>query len=139
MKIADLQVIPFRVARRPRRHGKLLPETSVIQTLTRIVTDEGAEGYYFGGRGHGDQDGMSADQRAVLEGRIKSLVVGQDPFDRERFWHWMWVANIEENLLSVLDMTLWDLQARAFGVPVCKLLGGCRDRVKAYAKQIRQT
>ena len=133
MKIVDLQVVPFRVPRRPFRNGELLPETTVIQTLTKIITDEGAEGYYLGGRGHGDQDGMSSDQRAAMEGRIKSLVVGQDPFDREKFWHWMWVANIEENLLSALDMALWDLQARAFGVPVHKLLGGCRDKVKAYA------
>jgi L-alanine-DL-glutamate epimerase-like enolase superfamily enzyme len=133
MKIVDLKVIPFRVTRRPLRNGKRLPETTAIQTLTRIITDEGAEGYYFGGRGHGDQDGMSRDQRAAMEGRIKSLVLGQNPFDRERFWHWMWVANVEESLLSVLDMALWDLQARAFGVPVHKLLGGCRDRVKAYA------
>ena len=133
MKIVDVQVIPFRVPRRPFRNGEFLPETIVTQTLIKIITDEGAEGYYFGGRGHGDQDGMSSDQRAAMEGGIKSRVVGQDPFDREKFWHWMWVSNIEENLLSVLDMALWDLQARAFGVPVHKLLGGCRDRVKAYA------
>ena len=133
MKITDLQVIPFRVSRRPYRNGELLPETTVVQTLTRVVTDEGAEGYYLGGRGHGDQDGLTAEERQVLEGRIRSLILGQDPFDRERFWHWMWVANLPENLLSVLDMALWDLQARAFGIPVYKLLGGCRDRVKAYA------
>jgi L-alanine-DL-glutamate epimerase-like enolase superfamily enzyme len=133
MKIVDLQVIPFRVPRRGFRNGELLPEQTVVQTLTKIVTDEGAEGYYLGGHGHGDQDGLPADQRAALEGRIKSLLVGQDPFDRERFWHWMWVANLEENLLSVVDMALWDLQARVFGVPLYKLLGGCRDKVKAYA------
>jgi L-alanine-DL-glutamate epimerase-like enolase superfamily enzyme len=68
-----------------------------------------------------------------MTGRLKNLVLGHDPFDREKFWHWMWVANIEENLISVLDMVLWDLQARTFGVPVHKLLGGCRERVKAYA------
>jgi L-alanine-DL-glutamate epimerase-like enolase superfamily enzyme len=45
----------------------------------------------------------------------------------------MWVANLPENVLSVLEMALWDLQGRAFGVPVHKLLGGCRERVKAYA------
>ena len=133
MKIIDLQVIPFRVTRKPFRNRKSLPQTTVTQTLTKIVTDEGAEGYYFGGRGHGDQDGLSRDQTAAMEHRIKSLVMGHDPFDREKFWHWMWVANIEENLISVLDMVLWDLQARAFGVPVHKLLGGCRDKVKAYA------
>ena len=133
MKIVDVQVIPFRVPRTPFRNGKLQPETTVVQTLTKIITDEGAEGYYFGGRGHGDQDGLSHDQRMGMAGRLKSMVMGQDPFDREKFWHWMWVANVEEGLISALDMALWDLQARAFGVPVHKLLGGCRDKVKAYA------
>src|SRR5262249_53939050 len=133
MKITDLQVIPFRVPRRAFRNGGMLPETSVVQTLTRVGTDEGVEGYYLGGHGHGDQDGLTSHEREIMEGRIRSLVVGQDPFDRERFWHWMWGANLPENLLSVLDLALWDLQARAFGVPVYKLLGGCRDRVKAYA------
>ena len=133
MKIVDLQVIAFRVRRCGFRNGELLPDAESVQTLTKVLTDEGVEGYCLGGRGHGDRDGLLADQRAVLEGRIKSLIVGQDPFDRERFWHWLWVANIDENLISVLDMALWDLQGRAFGVPVYKLLGGCRDRVKAYA------
>ncbi|MDP3062886.1 MAG: enolase C-terminal domain-like protein [Chloroflexota bacterium] len=134
MKIVDLQVIPFWVPRKTFRNGHVLPEERVVQTVTKVVTDEGAEGYYFGGSGHGDQDGMSAEQRALLEGRLKSLVLGQDPFDREKFWHWMWAANLlPENLMSVLDMALWDLQGRVFGVPVHKLLGGCRDKVKAYA------
>jgi L-alanine-DL-glutamate epimerase-like enolase superfamily enzyme len=133
MKISDLQVIPFRVKRRPYHRGELLPEIEVVQTLTKIMTDDGAEGYYFGGHGHGDQDGLPADQRAILEGRLKNLLLGQDPFDREKFWHWLWVANLEENLLSIIDMALWDLQARAFSVPLYKLLGGCRDKVKAYA------
>ena len=133
MKIADLQVIPFRIPKRPYSNGQFLPETTTIQTLTKVVTDDGAEGYYFGGQGHGDHDGMTRDQRSAMTGRLKNLVLGHDPFDREKFWHWMWVANIEESLISVLDMVLWDLQARTFGVPVHKLLGGCRERVKAYA------
>ena len=133
MKITDLEVIPFRVPRTPFRNGTFLPPTTVVQTLTRIATDEGAEGYYLGGHGHGDQDGLLPDERAALKGRFRSMLLGQDPFDREKFWHWMWVANLPENLISVVDMALWDLQARAFGVPVHKLLGGCRSKVKAYA------
>ena len=35
--------------------------------------------------------------------------------------------------LNAIDMVLWDLQARLFGVPIHKLLGECRDKVKAYA------
>ena len=73
MKIVDLQVIPFRVRRRSFYCGELMPEEEITQTLTKIVTDDGAEGYYLGGHGHGDQDGLHADEREVLEGRIKSL------------------------------------------------------------------
>jgi L-alanine-DL-glutamate epimerase-like enolase superfamily enzyme len=133
MKIVDLQIIPFRVRRDGFHNGEIDRDVEAVQTLTKIVTDEGAEGWYLGGAGHGDQDGLTAGQRATLEGRIRNLVQGQDPFDREKFWHWLWVANVEENLISVLDMALWDLQARLFGLPLYKLLGGCRDKVKAYA------
>jgi L-alanine-DL-glutamate epimerase-like enolase superfamily enzyme len=133
VKIVDVQIIPFQVPRKVFRNRHLFPEGTVTQTLCKIVTDEGAEGYYFGGSGHGDQDGLRPDERRAMVGRAKSLLVGQDPFDREKFWHWMWVSKTPENILSTIDMALWDLQARAFGVPVHKLLGGCRTKVKAYA------
>ena len=134
MNIVDIKVIPFMVPRRPFHNGKLLDETKVRQTLTKVITDEGLEGYYFGGAGHGDMDGISPEQAFTIEGRLKNLVIGQDPFDREKIWHWMWTAHrIPENLMSILDLALWDLQARAFDIPLYKLLGGCRDRVKAYA------
>ncbi len=133
MIIADLEVIPFRVPRRDFRHGVLGPERFVVQTLTRIATDTGVEGHYLGGHGHGDQDGLTSDERAMLCGRIRSLVLGCDPYDREQFWHWLWVANIPENILSVLDLALWDLQGKATGLPVHKLLGGCRTRARAYS------
>jgi L-alanine-DL-glutamate epimerase-like enolase superfamily enzyme len=133
MKITGVEVIPFAVPRRAFQNGDVQPERTIVQTVTRITTDEGADGLYLGGHGHGDQDGLTAEERAAVSGVVGSLLVGQDPFDRERFWQWMWVSNLHENILSVIDMALWDLQARAYGVPVYKLLGGCRDRVKAYA------
>jgi L-alanine-DL-glutamate epimerase-like enolase superfamily enzyme len=48
-------------------------------------------------------------------------------------WKWLWVANIPEHVASAVDNALWDLAGRAVGQPVYKLLGGARDRVKAYA------
>ena len=133
MKIVDVEVIAFRAPRHLYRNGEVLPPAEGVQTLTRIVTDGGAEGYYLGGHGHGDADGLPPEDRAAVQRLVRSLLVGQDPFDRERFWQWLWVANTKENVLSVVDMALWDLQGRAFGAPVHKLLGGCRERVKAYA------
>ncbi len=126
-------MVRFEVPREVFRDGRVVQDGRAIQTLTKIMTDEGAEGYYLGGYGHGDRDGLPRDQCAWLLSKARAMLIGEDPFDREQFWHWMWVSKTPENLLSVIDMALWDLQARWFGVPVHKLLGGCRERVKAYA------
>ena len=107
--ISDVQVIPFTVRRRGFHNAELQPPADTLQTVTRVVTDQGAEGYYFGGAGHGDQSGLTAADRQLLTGRIRDLVVGHDPFDREKFWRWLWVANLPEHLISVLDNALWDL------------------------------
>jgi L-alanine-DL-glutamate epimerase-like enolase superfamily enzyme len=40
---------------------------------------------------------------------------------------------LNEHQASVVDCALWDLFGRAVNLPVHKILGGCRDRVKAYA------
>jgi L-alanine-DL-glutamate epimerase-like enolase superfamily enzyme len=133
VKIVDIQIQPFRIQVDRYQNGESRPRTDVVQTLTRIVTDEGAEGYYFGGQGHGDQDGLAPATRAYIANRIKPMLVGEDPFDREKFWQWLYASKTPENVMSVVDLALWDLAGRVAGLPVSKLLGGCRDRVKAYA------
>ena len=60
MKIVDLQVIPCRVPRIPFNAGKLLPETTVTQTLTKVITDEGAEGYPSA-NGGAEEEGANED------------------------------------------------------------------------------
>ncbi len=133
MKITDITVTPFRTWVDRYANGEPLPKTEIIQTLTTIETDDGAVGHYLGGHGHGDQDGLIPEERAYLLTRIKDLLIGQNPFDRERFWQHMWAAKTPENIMGVVDMALWDLAGNAAGMPVYHLLGGCRDKVKAYA------
>ena len=133
MKIVDVQVLPFRTYADRFHRGEPLPRSELVQTLTRIVTDESVEGYYLGGGTHGDGEGLKPDDRELLLGRVRSLLVGQDPFDRELIWKWMWVANLPEHIASVVDLALWDLAGRALQLPVYKVLGAARDRVKAYA------
>ncbi len=133
MKITDIQIVPFRIQVDRYQNGEVHPRADVVQTLTRIVTDTGAEGYYFGGQGHGDQDGLAPATRAYIENQIKPVLVGQDPFDREKFWQWLYAAKTPENVMGVVDLALWDLVGRVAGLPVYKLLGGCREKVKAYA------
>ncbi|HWE61343.1 MAG TPA: enolase C-terminal domain-like protein [Chloroflexota bacterium] len=133
MKIVDVTVIPFKVQVNRYENGKALPGLQATQTLARIVTDEGAEGFCFGGHGHGEQDGLLPDAQASIVHRIKPMLIGQDPFDREKLWQWMWAAKTPENVMSVVDIALWDLLGRVTGLPVHKLLGGCREKVLAYA------
>jgi L-alanine-DL-glutamate epimerase-like enolase superfamily enzyme len=132
MKIVDVEILPFRIQVDRYQNGVSLPRRDVVQTLTKIVTDSGVEGCYLGGQGHGDQDGLTPATRAFIQERIKPMIVGQDPLDREKLWQWLYAAKTPENVMSVVDMALWDLAGRVAGLPVCKLLGGCRDRVKAY-------
>lgn len=133
MKITDITVTPFKIYVDRYGNGTPYPKTEIIQTLTEITTDEGVVGRYFGGHGHGDQDGLTQQDRDYIETRIKPLLVGQDPYDREKFWQWLWASKTPENLIGVIDMALWDLAGNAAGLPVYKLMGGCRDKVIAYA------
>jgi len=75
----------------------------------------------------------------VLYGRrttaliLGPVLAGHDPFDRQEIWRQLWAAKLPENVCSVIDLALWDLAGRVTGLPVYKLLGAARDRVKAYA------
>ncbi|HEV7274683.1 MAG TPA: enolase C-terminal domain-like protein [Devosiaceae bacterium] len=135
MKISDISIKTFRTHadRWDVGHAQPLPNTELMQTVLTIHTDDGASGHYFGGGSHGDNEGLNVVDQQMILWRLKDLLVGQDPLDREMIWKWLWVANIPENVASVIDNALWDLAGRAFKTPVYKLMGGARDKVKAYA------
>lgn len=135
MKITDIKITTFRTHADRWDVGYARPAkgAELMQTVLCIETDAGVSGYYFGGGSHGDLEGLSSvDQRLILA-KIRPLLVGQDPFDRELIWKWLWIANYPEHIASVVDLALWDLAGRAADLPVYKLLGGARDTVKAYA------
>jgi L-alanine-DL-glutamate epimerase-like enolase superfamily enzyme len=135
MKITDITIKSFRTYadRFDIGHAVPVPRAELLQTVTVIDTDVGVQGFYFGGGQHGDADGLSLSDQQVITGRIRSLLIGQDPLDREMVWKWLWVANLPENVASVVDNALWDLAGRWFNAPVYKLMGGARDKVRAYA------
>jgi L-alanine-DL-glutamate epimerase-like enolase superfamily enzyme len=135
VKITDLKIKTFRTHadRWDVGHARPLPKAELMQTVLMIETDEGVTGHYFGGGAHGDAEGLNVVDQQLIRGRIRSLLVGQDPLDREMIWKWLWVANFPENVASVIDNALWDLAGQAFKTPVYKLMGGAREKVKAYA------
>ncbi len=75
---------------------------------------------------------------------LRHALIGEDPLERERLWQKMLRAlayygrqGAGMHMLSGVDIALWDIAGKAFGQPVCKLLGArYRDRVKAYASTL---
>ncbi len=79
----------------------------------------------------------------VFEG-LKSLAVGEDPFEVERLWDKIYRGTIYYGrrgaaiqVLSGFDIACHDIMGKAIGRPLHKLLGGAyRDRVRAYASTL---
>jgi L-rhamnonate dehydratase len=79
----------------------------------------------------------------VFEG-LKSLVIGEDPFEIERLWDKVYRGSIYYGrrgvaiqVLSGFDLACHDIMGKAVGRPLHKLLGGARrDHVRAYASTL---
>src|SRR3954447_3270238 len=113
---------------KPITNGKKT-STNVDYALVKIETDQGMTGI---GLGHGGEV-----ERALVA-KFAELLVGEDPVDVERLWHKMWVPKLvgrrglSTRAISAIDIGLWDIRAKAAGMPLWKMLGGYRDRVPTY-------
>ena len=130
-RITDLQVhlVPLELKTQYRQD---VPPLRWDCVFVRLFTDEGVEGmsqpHYLGG-------GRSLAETYVQF--IKPLVLGEDPQFPERIWRKVWAAD-RIGFMSMLaqgglDVAVWDVAAKLAGLPLYKMLGGYRERVRAYA------
>ncbi|MGE5551865.1 MAG: galactonate dehydratase [Bacteroidota bacterium] len=69
---------------------------------------------------------------------FKRYLIGQDPLRIEHHWQYMYRAfhfrgAAIMGAISAIDIALWDIAGKHFGVPCYQLLGGkCRDRARVY-------
>ena len=69
---------------------------------------------------------------------FKRYLIGQDPLRIEHHWQYMyrWLhfrGAAIMGAISAIDIALWDIAGKHFGVPCYQLLGGkCRDKARAY-------
>src|SRR5262249_31764494 len=62
-------------------------------------------------------------------------LIGAHPGEREALWHQLYSLTLPylSQTHSLIDVALWDLAAKAAGLPLYQLLGGARDRILSYA------
>lgn len=103
--------------------------------ITTVRTRDGTEGVGFS-LGY-EAAHLIAD---VVEELLAPIVMGQDPRDTTRLWRDLFDGTVQVGrrglvlrAISSLDIALWDLAAKAAGVPLYKYLGAARDAVPAYA------
>jgi L-alanine-DL-glutamate epimerase-like enolase superfamily enzyme len=135
MKIARIrsEVVPLPVDE-PLADGPTGKGTRDI-VCVKVATADGIEGIgvtFFGGAL------VNVLKAAVDE--LGALIVGDDPRLVERVTDKLRQAagssgpgGILTLAISALDTALWDIKAKAAGVPLARLLGGHRDAVPAYA------
>ncbi len=108
--------------------------TSLSVCITEIETDTGIVGH--GLTGITEEEVIAA---AVNEVAGPALI-GEDPLATERLWEKMyWLLSprgqtgYASHAIAALDIALWDIKAKALGLPLWRLLGGARSKVPVYA------
>ncbi len=100
----------------------------------KIVTDEGLYGV-----GDGTVNGRELAVASYLKDHVAPALIGRDPLRTEDIWQYLYKGAywrrgpITMAAIGAIDMALWDIKAKAAGMPLYQLLGGAsRDKVMVY-------
>ena len=136
MKITDITTtILHDPDRRAIRDSTIIGawEGGATSIFIHIKTDEGIEGV-----GIAEPRPVHA-IRAIVDREFKGLLIGQDPFNIEKIWNEMFwkIRNygrkgVGIQALAAIDVGLWDLKAKALGVPLYRLLNPMYESVPVY-------
>ena len=100
--------------------------------FVKVHTDSGLTGL-----GESGAWGYLEASAAAVE-TFKRYLIGQDPLRIEHHWNYLyrWThfrGAAIMGALSAVDIALWDIAGKHFGVPCYQLLGGkCRDKARVY-------
>ena len=102
--------------------------------IVAIECDDGTTGY-------GEASGPPWVNAATIDTVYTPLLIGRDPLDRDTLWLEMYNRLRDHGqkgtaieAISAIDIALWDIAGKHFGVPIYKLAGRCyRNTVTAYA------
>ena len=135
LKIKSIKGYPLRCAE-PHYKGVLR-----CVTLARVESEDGLVGW---GEAISQMAESAKATATIIDEGFGPLLKGEDAREVETLWRkmqdhawWYGPQGIAAFAVSAVDMALWDLAGKHFGVPVCTLLGGrAMDRVPAMASII---
>ncbi len=121
-KIASIEISQHRLPFDTPFHASwdTKPRLHWDATIVRVTTDQGLIGI------------GSGDLMVGFAGH-EDLFIGRDPLAIERHYRVLSHINFHYGRCWPLDLALWDLAGKITEQPCWKVLGGLRDRVRAYA------
>lgn len=138
MKITEVETIYLRLPDLDAAKCDGTQDTLII----RIHTDAGITGV-------GEVDSVPLVAKAIIDAPpshsiatgLRSLLIGENPFEMERLWDKMYRGSIYYgrtgpalHAISGVDIALWDIVGKATGRSVSEMMGGVfSKRLKAYA------
>ena len=90
--------------------------------------------------GWGEVTGLDPNVAVTLAQSMFELLNGENPTRIEHLWQKLYRSHRDmrggpfmTHVISAIDMALWDITGKAWGVPVYRLLGGpTRDKIRVY-------
>jgi len=100
----------------------------------KIETEDGLTGV-----GDATLNGRELSVASYLEDHVIPCLIGRDAHRIEDTWQYLYKGAywrrgpVTMSAIAAVDMALWDIKAKAAGLPLYQLLGGaCRDNVMVY-------
>lgn len=132
MKIVAVEAIPIAV---PLTKPIVMSHITIEQSnnvLAKVTTDDGIIGW---GEGVEATD-LTGDTQPSIKAALEFIgpqLIGADALARTTLWWAMKkMIHANETAIGAIDMALYDIAGKKFGVPIVELLGGkARDRVPA--------
>ena len=138
LKIVEIKAYPTSFPVPPENRVALGIGTAIKRdaVIVKVTTAGGLVGW--GESHHGRAHTAVA---KLIETTLRQLVIGMDAADVVGVWAKIYRMQLGSHgmgagtclAMSGIDLALWDIRGQAAGMPICRLLGGARKPVPAYA------
>ena len=137
MRVVSVEAVPLSLDLRDRAVtlgvGTAIKKDTII---VRVRTEDGIVGY--GEAHHALAPTVVAE---LVNTSLAPLVIGEDALAVEHVWEKLYFAQGRTHgpgwaiykAISGIDIALWDARGKALGMPVWRLLGGKKRKLRAYA------